>query len=157
MNNIAEYLAPNLVFSHIDNVDGKKQALEFISSAVSDADRRLKENDILTALLNRERLGSTAIGYGVAIPHARISQLKKPMIVCLTLTKPIEFDSQDRFMVDLIFGLLVPEQATEEHLNILSELSRNLLNPVYRDSLRQAISANELYQAAISETEIAVA
>ena len=157
MTTYTNHLPPEFVFCQLTGINSKKQAIEFISKTVSDADHRLNEAEIQAALLNREQLGSTAIGYGVAIPHARISHLPKPMVVCLTVNKPIDFDSDDRFMVDIIFGLLVPELATEEHLGILSDLSKQLLEPEFRDSLRRAQDAESLYAVLTGDIEIAVA
>lgn len=148
-------LTPALMRCHIPNISNKKQALEAISMLISEADTRIKSQDVLESLQKRERLGSTAIGYGVAIPHARIKNLKKATCVIVTLATPVDFDSAEEIHnqpVDLLFSLLVPEDATQAHLDILSEIATKLKDKEYRDNLRAASSSQSLYAAAIDHT-----
>ncbi|MCH9770688.1 MAG: PTS sugar transporter subunit IIA [Gammaproteobacteria bacterium] len=130
----------NLSFSN------KKQALEQISRIASAADSNVRYQDILDRLLQRERLGSTAIGHGIAIPHAQIEGLYQPICTVLTLSQAINFSGDDEAQaVDLIFGLLIPKDGNAEHLNILAELSEKLQNKNFRQTLREAKTNQELF------------
>lgn len=93
---------------------------------------------IFDSLFAREKLGSTGLGQGVAIPHGRIKGLKQAAGAFLRLAAPVPFDSPDGRPVDLLFVLLVPEQATEQHLQILSELAQNFSDRVFREKLQTA-------------------
>ncbi|MCK6390912.1 MAG: PTS sugar transporter subunit IIA, partial [Azonexus sp.] len=96
---------------------------------------------IFDSLFAREKLGSTGLGQGVAIPHGRIKGLKQAAGALIRLAAPIPFDSPDRRPVTLLFVLLVPEQATEEHLQILSELAQRFSDRSFRDALQAAVDA----------------
>ncbi len=93
---------------------------------------------IFDSLFAREKLGSTGIGQGIAIPHGRIKCLKQAAGAFFRLGTPVPFDSPDGRPVNLLFVLLVPEQATEEHLQILSELAQRFAERSFRDSLNAA-------------------
>ena len=100
---------------------------------------------VLDALIERERLGTTGIGMGVALPHTRLAKLKK--IFCgFATSEPVEFDSVDGKPVDLAFVLLVPEAAGADHLKALARLSRLLRNEATVEALRKAESAKDLYR-----------
>ena len=149
--NLNTILSPNLVLSQMKNITTKKQVLETISSLINETDHDVKYQDILEALQHRERLGSTAIGYGAAIPHARVKNLKYPASIVLTLQHPIDFESTEELCnqpVDIVFSLLVPNDATQEELNILLEIESRLRNQQYRDKLRKAITHHKLFEAA---------
>ena len=144
-------LTPALTRAHLPNITSKKQALEAISTLISKTDVQIKFSDIIEALQKRERLGSTAIGYGVAIPHARIKNLRHAICVLITLDRPVNFDSAEETHnqpVDLIFSLLVPEEASQEHLDLLSEIAIKLKEKSYRDDLRKAITDQALFDVA---------
>ena len=96
---------------------------------------------IFDSLFAREKLGSTGLGQGVAIPHGRIKGLKQAVGALIRLAAPIPFDSPDGRPVTLLFVLLVPEQATEEHLQILSELAQRFSDRAFREALQQAADA----------------
>ncbi|MDP2882927.1 MAG: PTS IIA-like nitrogen regulatory protein PtsN [Azonexus sp.] len=101
----------------------------------------LARSIIFDSLFAREKLGSTGLGQGVAIPHGRIKGLKQAVGAFLRLATPVPFDSPDGRPVDLLFVLLVPEQATEQHLQILSELAQNFSDRVFREKLHVAPDA----------------
>jgi len=103
---------------------------------------------VFDRLLERERLGSTGLGEGIAIPHCRLKHCPQAIGVLFSLSEQIDYDSIDKKPVDLVFALLVPEEATDEHLQILSRLAGNFSQPEYRERLRQAQSGTELYQQA---------
>ncbi|MDR0247137.1 MAG: PTS sugar transporter subunit IIA [Burkholderiales bacterium] len=98
----------------------------------------LTAKPLIDALETREKLGSTALGQGVAIPHGRIKNLEQPRAAFLRTQSPIHFDAPDKKPVDLFFVLLVPEHATEQHLQLLSELAQLVGDRALRDSLRAA-------------------
>jgi PTS system nitrogen regulatory IIA component len=101
----------------------------------------LARSIIFDSLFAREKLGSTGLGQGVAIPHGRIKGLKQAVGAFLRLATPVPFDSPDGRPVDLLFVLLVPEQATEQHLQILSELAQNFSDRAFREKLHAAADA----------------
>ncbi|MDD2884012.1 MAG: PTS IIA-like nitrogen regulatory protein PtsN [Dechloromonas sp.] len=94
---------------------------------------------IFDSLFAREKLGSTGLGQGVAIPHGRIKGLKQAAGAVIRLASPIPFDSPDGRPVSLLFVLLVPEQATEQHLQILSELAQRFSDRAFREALQVAV------------------
>ena len=96
---------------------------------------------VFESLLSREKLGSTGLGHGVAIPHGRIKGLQEASGAFLRLAEPIEFDAPDGRPVSQLFVLLVPEQATETHLQILSELATGFANKAFREKLAAAPDA----------------
>ncbi len=124
----------------------KKQALQSLAQAAASF-AGLKERDILQVLLERERLGTTGMGHGVAIPHARLKEVEQPIGFLARLQKPVDFDAVDGEAVDLIFLLLAPECNGTDHLKALAKVSRILRDPVTRSYLRQAGSKDELVAA----------
>lgn len=128
----------------------KKKVLEYLSSFIADHIPESSADDIYERLLNRERMGSTGIGEGIAIPHCRLKQCDKTFGVLLQLEHAIDFDSIDQQPVDLIFALLVPEEATDEHLKTLSMLAQKLSQSDYREALRNSPDSQNLYKRAIS-------
>lgn len=128
----------------------KKKVLEYLGSFIADHIPESSADDIYERLLNRERMGSTGIGEGIAIPHCRLKQCDKTFGVLLQLEEAIDFDSIDQQPVDLIFALLVPEEATDEHLKTLSMLAQKLSQADYREALRNSPDSQNLYQRAIS-------
>jgi PTS system nitrogen regulatory IIA component len=101
---------------------------------------------VFESLFARERLGSTGLGQGVAIPHGRIKGLKDALGAFVRLSQPVAFDAPDGKPVNLVFALLVPEHATEKHLEILSELAQMFSDRALRDTLAGAADAAALHQ-----------
>jgi len=101
---------------------------------------------VFDSLFARERLGSTGLGQGVAIPHGRIKGLKDALGAFVRLAQPVPFDAPDGKPVTLLFVLLVPEQATEKHLQILSELAQMFSDRALRDAMSGAADAAALHQ-----------
>ena len=101
---------------------------------------------VTDSLFARERLGSTGLGHGVAIPHGRIKGLKAPMAAVFSLAQPIGFDAPDEQPVSLLIFLLVPEAATQKHLEILSEIAELLSDSALRDSLKASTTQDSLHQ-----------
>lgn len=115
----------------------RKRALEHGCEILAGSNA-LDARQVLDALLARERLGSTALGDGVAIPHCRLLDCKAPVGVLLTLAKPVDYNAPDDGEVDLLFILVVPESASDEHLQILSQLAAILIEADNRNALRAA-------------------
>lgn len=107
-------------------------------------DDLLSEMDILDALISRERLGSTALGQGIAVPHGRIAELERPVAAMITLATGIEFDAPDEEPVDIVFALLVPEDSTDEHLKILSAMAEKFSNENVTGTLRNCSHDDEV-------------
>lgn len=101
---------------------------------------------VTDSLFARERLGSTGLGHGVAIPHGRIKGLKAPMAAVFLLGQPIGFDAPDEQPVSLLIFLLVPEAATQKHLEILSEIAELLSDSALRESIKASTSQDGLHQ-----------
>ena len=99
---------------------------------------------VFDSLFAREKLGSTGLGQGIAIPHGRIKGLKQAAGAFIRLATPVAFDSPDGRPVSLLFVLLVPEQATEEHLQILSELAQRFSERSFREALLTAASPEDI-------------
>lgn len=144
MNRLSAILSAEQVQVAID-ATSKKRAFEeagLLFESLHGLNRAL----ITDSLFARERLGSTGLGHGVAIPHGRIKGLKQPLAAVLQLANPIGFDAPDEQAVRLLIFLLVPEAATQKHLEILSEIAELLSDAVLRDKLKDAPSAAELHQ-----------
>ena len=132
-------------------VSSKKQALSEIANRAAEA-YGLSARKVCEGLMERERLGSTAMGHGVAIPHARIPGLERIAGVFVRLERPIEFEAADGSGVDLIFCLLAPEEAGADHLRTLARVSRLLRDEETRAKLRATADAAALY-ALITEPQ----
>jgi len=123
---------------------GKKQVLQEIANRARDA-YGLTARRVFEGLIAREKLGSTAMGYGVAIPHARIEGLDRIVGVFARLDRPGGFEAADGEAVDLVFALLAPEEAGADHLRALARVSRFLRDAETRTKLRQTDRAEALY------------
>lgn len=128
----------------------KKRMLEFISSHIAKDTPALASDDIFQALMAREKLGSTGLGQGIAIPHCRLSNCTTPMGTLVQLKQPIDFDAIDDQPIDLVFVLVVPEEATDEHLQILSSLAMVFSQSDLLQQLRAATDDQELFEAFIA-------
>lgn len=148
--NINAIFSPEMTLHCGSEITNKKKALEKISNLLSSNIDNLKSHHVLDALQQREKIGSTAFGHGIAIPHARMEALSSAHCAVLQLKKPIDFSSEDSKLVDIIFGLIVPKNYDENHLQILSHLSESLLNEHFRQQLRQTKNSKELYETIIA-------
>lgn len=127
----------------------KKRALEMISEIVATHTGQ-NPTELFECMLSREKLGSTGIGNGIAIPHARMQSTDKAVAVLLQCESPIEFDSIDNRPVDLLFALLVPDAQCKEHLKTLSSMAERLNNKQVLKQLRKAKSDQELYDIMVN-------
>ena len=142
---IAELIDPERVL-YCPDIASKKKLLEQISELLAKDIPLLSRNEIFDNLLNREKLGSTGLGKGVALPHGRMGSLDRPVCAFIKLEKPVEFDAADGQPVDLIFALLVPEDSTEEHLQILSSIAELFSNQAFCSRLNNCKSDACLFQ-----------
>lgn len=129
----------------------KKRTLENIAHFICEDIPTLDANDLFDNLVARERLGSTGLGQGIAIPHSRMKSCNKIIGSLIKLQRPVDFDAIDSEPVDLLFVLLVPEQATDEHLKVLSELAQRFSNAEFCNNLRQAENNEALFSAAMAD------
>jgi nitrogen PTS system EIIA component len=143
MNRLAAILPPAQVLAHVD-ATSKKRAFEEAGLLFENL-HQLSRALVTDSLFARERLGSTGLGHGVAIPHGRIKGLKAPMAAMFSLSHPIGFDSPDEQPVSLLIFLLVPEAATQKHLEILSEIAEMLSDVALRERLKGAADARALH------------
>ncbi len=119
---ISEILSPERIRCDIDS-HSKKAALETLSSLIASADPGISQGEVFDSLIARERLGSTGLGEGIALPHGRLKGADHALGAFIRLQSAIDYDAIDQKPVDLLFALLVPEESTEEHLQILSKLA----------------------------------
>ena len=121
---LKKYLDSSLI-SIQPEINSRKKLLQHMAQLLtSPLDKKTKEKDIYHCLLEREKLGNTGIGNGVALPHSRSNHTQTAIIAIITLKEAVDYDSIDRQPVDIAFGLLVPEEATQEHLNLLADIAR---------------------------------
>lgn len=142
--NIADLITPERVELRHD-IRSKKRVLEDISKLLSQANLDLSENDIFTSLVNREKLGSTGLGQGVAIPHGRVRGLDASTGAFVRLGQGVDYESNDGQPADLIFGLVVPADCTEEHLETLRNLAEMFTDDDFTAKLREAEDNKALY------------
>lgn len=143
--NISDILSPDCVVA-AEHVSSKKKALETIANLMASQNPVLTGEEIFDSLVAREKLGSTGIGHGVAIPHGRASTEGRSLGAFIRLDEGIDFDSIDGKPVRLVFGLLVPENSTEEHLQILGNLAALFSDESMCEKLEKAVSSDELYR-----------
>ena len=145
---IADLITPDSVMVPL-KVTSKKQALQALARRAAEL-TGLTERTVFDTLLERERLGTTGVGNGIAIPHGRIESLRSMHGLFARLARPINFDSIDDQPVDLIFLLLAPESAGADHLKALARVSRLLRDRAMCDKLRGTETPEALYGLLIS-------
>jgi PTS system nitrogen regulatory IIA component len=136
---LSEILSPDCIRLDSD-ATSKKRVLESVSQLLADTDEELSPREVFDCLIAREKLGSTGLGQGVAIPHGRLSGLDKTIGVFLRLPKGVDFDAPDNEPVDLVFALLVPKESTEEHLQVLASIAGYFNSKGSGDALRVDIT-----------------
>ena len=144
MSLVAKLLPPANVLLDLP-VSSKKRLFEQIG-LLFENNHGIARSIVFDSLFARERLGSTGLGQGVAIPHGRIKGLKEALGAFVRLGQPVPFDAPDGKPVNLLFVLLVPEQATEKHLQILSELAQMFSDRALREAMAAAADAGALHQ-----------
>lgn len=149
--NIGDLLDPAAIAPRVSASD-KRQVLSTIAE-IAARHFRLKAADVLEALLEREMVGSTGVGHGVAVPHARLAGLAQMRAVFVRLEHPVDFAAVDERPVDLIFALFAPPDANGEHLRALARVSRLLRQGEIREQLRQARSADAIRAILVHEAK----
>ena len=144
MNQIAKLLPLENIALDLD-ASSKKRVFEQ-AGLLFEKNQGIARSTVFDSLFAREKLGSTGLGQGIAIPHGRIKGLKEATGAFLRLAAPVAFDSPDGKPVSLLFVLLVPEQATEQHLQILSELAQRFSDRVCREALSTAPDSTAIRQ-----------
>jgi PTS system nitrogen regulatory IIA component len=142
--NLARLISKDSVVCNAD-VSSKKRALELLAELLAKQTANADAFDIFQHLTEREKLGSTSLGHGVAIPHARTSGSDRAIGAFIKLEHGIDFDSPDEKPTDLLFALMVPEHYTDEHLEILSDLASCFSDEVLCRNLRSSNTSKELY------------
>ena len=145
---ISALLSPQRIFLDVE-ISSKKKLLELIANIVADQ-AQLTESSLYSNLLNRERLGSTGLGHGFAVPHARVEGLDQTIGCLFRLKNSVNFEAPDNLPVDLVFTIVIPQEATEEHLLILSSLSSLFSKPEVREAVRNANDKEEITQIILS-------
>ena len=144
MNPLAQLLTASQVLLDLD-ASSKKRVFEQ-AGMLFESHLGVARSTVFDSLFAREKLGSTGLGQGIAIPHGRIKGLKQAAGAFIRLSNPVAFDSPDGRPVSQLFVLLVPEQATEEHLQILSELAQRFAERSFREALASAADAAAVVQ-----------
>lgn len=142
---ISDILSEDMVIADLA-ADNKRQLLEKLSTLAAER-YSLDKNTVFEAILERENLGSTGYGNGVAFPHARINGLEKVISIVARLDKPMSFDAVDSQPVDIIAFMISPENSGDDHLKSLAALSRVLKNEGTCQTIRNSRSSHEIYVA----------
>jgi PTS system nitrogen regulatory IIA component len=148
---ICELLDPARIGCH-QETSSKKRTIEILAELLASALPDFTAGEVFDSLINRERLGSTGLGNGVALPHGRVAGLKEPVAALITLVGGVDFDAVDNKPVDILFALLVPEESTDEHLQILARLAAMFSNREFCEKLCGSNDAEQCYRL-IDQTE----
>jgi len=140
---LTDLLVPERI-SCDNQASSKKRVLELLSEMIAEGQETLDKSEVFDSLLSRERLGSTGLGHGVAIPHGRLKESDKTIGAFIKLQDGIDYDAMDHQPVDLLFALLVPEQSTDEHLQLLAKLAEMFSDAEVVNQLRRAHSTAAL-------------
>jgi PTS system nitrogen regulatory IIA component len=135
---------------HDVSARSKKHCLEILSDLLARGTAAIPGDEIFSRLIERERLGSTGLGNGVGFPHCRFAGIDTSHGALIRLSEAIEFDSPDGEPVDLVFGLMVPEEITDEHREEIAEITALLNDPEVRARLREASTSRQLYEALLT-------
>jgi PTS system nitrogen regulatory IIA component len=141
---ILDILSPTHVFSNVE-CNSKKAAMELLAKNIASSNNGIDQIDVIGCLIARERLGSTGLGNGIAIPHGRLKYCEKTIATFIQLKNGIDYEAVDNMPVDLIFALIVPEESTNEHLQILAILAKMLSKTETVDKLRNSETSKEIF------------
>lgn len=141
---LSDLLSKDAVLAKL-KAKSKKQAIQELAAKAAEL-TGLSEREIFDTLLQRERLGSTGVGQGIAIPHGKLTRLDRLVGVFAKLDKPVEFDALDDEPVDLVFLLLASEGAGADHLKALARIARQLRDAGVTEGIRSAVEADDIYQ-----------
>lgn len=144
MKLLSQFLPPENVLLDVA-VTSKKRALEQ-ASLLFENHQGLERAQVFDSLFARERLGSTGLGHGVAVPHGRINKINKPLAAFMRLARPVTFDAPDNQPVDILLVLVVPQEATQQHLDILAEVAQSLSDESVIEVLRKETDATRVHK-----------
>ncbi len=133
------------------NACSKKRVLELVSQLISQALPECDYKDIFEQFIAREKLGSTAIGHGIAIPHIRLEGINQAIAALVTLQQPVDFNGPEKLSVDLIFALVVPANFEQQHLDLLKAITQQLHSETTQEALRNSNTAEMAYRLLITE------
>jgi len=142
--NISEILSPKATFCGL-KLSSKKKILEKVSDVMAEA-MACPSQDVFESLFAREKLGSTALGHGIAIPHGRVEACKKPTAVLILLDEPVNYDAPDGQPVDIVFAIMVPVLADAEQLRSLAEIAKILSESKIVTQIRHAHCDEALFE-----------
>ncbi|GAA6139171.1 PTS IIA-like nitrogen regulatory protein PtsN [Arenicella sp. 4NH20-0111] len=143
----------NFLFASLDReriqvqseVSSSKRLLQAMSHLLmTGLDEEAKEKDVYHLLLEREKIGNTGVGNGVAIPHSRCDFTDEAVVAIMTMENAVDYDSLDKQPVDIAFGLLVPTEATQNHLNLLADIAKLMSNDSHKKTLASAKTSDEV-------------
>ncbi|WP_439105726.1 PTS sugar transporter subunit IIA [Congregibacter sp.] len=150
-NSVSALLTPARCLCQVPG-GGKKRLFELVADVLGSDRDEFHPDELVSGMLAREKLGSTALGNGIAIPHCRLKDCESPCGVLLTLSSSADFDAPDDEDVDLLFALVVPSEATQEHLNLLADLARLFSQPAFCEALRNCRSNEALFDVTTNWT-----
>ena len=154
MVTLDQILAPERVRSGVPAAS-RKRTLQVLGEVLADAEPEISAQGVFDRLVARERLGSTGLGEGCAVPHARVPGLGRTLAAFLRLRRGVDFDAPDHAPVDLVFGLLVPDESTDEHLRVLAAIARLLSDEAVRSSIRSTEEPGRIREILVAD-DIAV-
>ncbi len=148
----ADYLEINRI-ELLGRLNSRKKVLERLSELLAQRDKTLSARTVFDGLIEREHLGSTAIGGAIAIPHCRIKKIKQPLAALLKVENGVEYNAADEIAVKLFFALAVPEDATQQHLDLLASLASQLNDADFVNQLLQATDRDDIMRLIKSSHE----
>jgi len=149
VNCLQDLLTPQRSLCQIQG-GSRKRLFEVVADVLGREQEAFHPAELVAGMLAREKLGSTALGDGIAIPHCRLADCEAASGVLITLATPADFESPDGEDVDIIFALVVPSDATQEHLNLLADIARMFSQAEFRQALRNCRTSEALYTTAIN-------
>lgn len=150
--NIEDILTPNRTICKLE-ASSRKRALEEVAIKLADLNEELSAEELFTRLIAREKMGSTALGHGIAIPHCRMPGCSEILGVLVSLAEPVDFEAFDQTNVSVMFVLIVPEEEVDNHLKVLAMLAKRFESEHYRNALFAAKNHQALYDSAIADIE----
>lgn len=140
---IHDLLSPERISFDV-HAGSKKRLLELVSEKLAENSDDLEQREVFESLISRERMGSTGLGQGVAIPHGRVKGIRHVEAAFLRLAKPLDFEAADGEAVDVLFALAVPEDCGEDHLKLLAHIAELFSEPGFLEKLRATNTTGEL-------------
>lgn len=148
---ISEIIATDRIKNHLD-IHSKKRALEELSELLTAGQTQLSSGAVFDSLISRERLGATGVGHGIAIPHGRIKGCEKITGAFIKLNEGVDFNTVDNLPVDTLFALIVPEESTDEHLQVLALLASMFNEKSFREKLQHTKTDEDIFKL-LSESQ----